>query len=69
MMEVNPGRGAIGNGVTYEAIAKFILENCGMGLIFDYDDATHYEYIVTALKDTPNELLYYLSDATAANQK
>ena len=41
MMEVDAGRGAIGNKVTYEAIAKFILENCSMGLIFDYDDATH----------------------------
>ena len=68
MMEVDAGRGAIGNKVTYEAIAKFILENCSMGLIFDYDDATHYEYIVTALKYTPNELIYYLSDATSANQ-
>lgn len=26
MMEVDAGRGAIGNKVTYEAIAKFILE-------------------------------------------
>lgn len=28
MMEVDAGRGAIGNKVTYESIAKFILENC-----------------------------------------
>lgn len=36
-----------------------------MGRIFDYDDETHFTYLVNALKEVPKTLLDYLSDAAA----
>lgn len=55
-------------GTPYVEIAKFILFNCSMGLIFDYDDETHFKYITNALKEAPEMLLHYLSDAAATYQ-
>ena len=45
-------------------ITNFLLENCSMGTVFDYDDETHIRIIGKALKNTPKELLSYLLDAS-----
>lgn len=45
-------------------ITNFLLENCSMGIVFDYDDKTHIKIIGNALKNTPKELLSYLLDAS-----
>ena len=51
-------------GTSYVDIARFILGQCDMGVAFEYDDETHIQIISKALSNTPEELLYYLSDAT-----
>jgi hypothetical protein len=51
-------------GTEFKEIAMFILGHCGMGVASDYDEETHVEIISEALKNAPEELLYYLSDAT-----
>lgn len=45
------------------AITDFLLRNCSMGLVFDYDDETHLEIISEALENTPSILITYLLDA------
>ena len=54
-------------GTQYENIAMFILGHCSMGVLCDYDDETHIHFICKALYNAPEELLYYLSDATEQN--
>lgn len=51
-------------GTEFKEIAIFILGHCSMGVASDFNDNTHIEIISEALKNAPEELLYYLSDAT-----
>lgn len=51
-------------GTDLKDIAKFILGNCSMGCISDFDDETHLNFIIKDLEKAGEDLLYYLSDAT-----
>ena len=55
-------------GTEFKEIAMFILGHCGMSIASECDEETHVEIISEALKNTPKELLYYLSDATENNK-
>ncbi len=50
-------------GVLYVDIARFLLRMADMGLLFDYDDNTHYNMIGEALEKAPANIVYVLSSA------
>lgn len=52
-------------GVLYIDIARFLLRMLDMGLLFDFDDNTHYNLIGDGLETAPANVIYVLSSATA----
>ena len=52
-------------GVLYVDIARFLLRMADMGLLFDFDDNTHYNLIGEALEKAPANVVYVLSSAAA----
>lgn len=55
-------------GTKYEDIAKFILGNCSMGVAFEESEDVHINCLMSSLKNAPDDLIYYLSDATENNK-